>query len=32
MELSKVYQKYYNCINIKATPDEWYKNNKIIFS
>ena len=25
-------KKYYNCINLKDTLDEWYKNNKIIFS
>ena len=25
-------KKYYNCINLKGTLDEWYKNNKIIFS
>ena len=25
-------KKYYNCINLKDTLDEWYKNNKIIFN
>ena len=25
-------KKYYNCINLKSTLDEWYKNNKSIFN
>ena len=25
-------KKYYNCINLKNTLDEWYKNNKSIFN
>ena len=25
-------KKYYNCINLKTTLDEWYKNNKSIFN
>ena len=24
-------KKYYSCINLKSTLDEWYKNNKSIF-
>ena len=25
-------KKYYNCVNLKDTLDEWYKNNKSIFN
>ena len=25
-------KKYYNCINLKDTLNDWYKNNKIIFN
>ena len=25
-------KKYYSCINLKSTLDEWYKNNKLIFN
>ena len=25
-------KKYYNCVNLKDTLDQWYKNNKLIFN